>query len=172
MKHLERIGPTLLILFSIGISIFLAYTATQRTLTGLESTLWQIFVFAGGLAGSFIFGRQSAREAAKEIIKPHARGAARYLISLYKSILRARSAATIEASQDLAPSAGDHVIRAYLIAIFTEQLATADDALENWRDILDEELEDLIEKLREDNTTPEELESLIGKLREDNTNEV
>jgi hypothetical protein len=172
MKHLERIGPALLLLFSIGVSVILAYTATTRTLTGLESTLWQIFVFAAGLAGSFIFGRQSAREAAKEIIKPHARGAARYLISLYKSILRARSVATIEASQDLESSAGYHVMRAYLIATFTEQLATADDALENWRDILDEELEDLIEKLREDNTTPEELEDLIEKLREDNTNEV
>ena len=80
--------------------------------------------------------------------------------------------ATIEASQDLESSAGYHVMRAYLIATFTEQLATADDALENWRDILDEELEDLIEKLREDNTTPEELEDLIEKLREDNTNEV
>ena len=172
MKHLERIGPALLVCFSIGISIILAYTATQRTLTGLESSLWQIFVFAGGLAGSFIFGRQSARDAAREVLKPHARGAARYLISLYKSILRARSAATIEVPQDLESSAGHHVVRAYLIAIFTEQLATADDALENWRDILDEELEDLIEKLREDNTTPEELASLMEKLREDNTNEV
>lgn len=172
MKHLERIGPALLLLFSIGISIILAYTATQRTLSGLESALWQIFVFAGGLAGSFIFGRQSAREAAKEILKPHARSAARYLISLYKSVLRAKSAASIEVSQDFKSHENYHVIRAYLIATFTEQLATADDALENWRDVLDEELEDLIEKLREDTTTPEELEGLIEKFREDNTNEV
>ncbi len=141
-------------------------------MTGLESTLWQIFVFAGGLAGSFIFGRQSAREAAREVLKPYARGAARYLISLYKSIMRARSAATMQTPQDLESSAGYHVIRAYLIATFTEQLATADDALENWRDVLDEELEDLIEKLREDITIPEELEGLIEKSREDNTNEV
>ena len=172
MKHLERIGPILLVCFSLCISVILAYTATQRTLTGLESMLWQIFVFAGGLAGSFIFGRQSARDAAREILKPHARNAARYLISLYKSILRARSAATMETPQDLESSAGYHVIRAYLIATFTEQLATADDALENWRDILEEELEDLIEKLRENNTTPEELEGLIEKLQENNTNEV
>ena len=169
MKHLERIGPALLLLFSIGISIILAYTATQRTLSGLESMLWQIFVFAGGLAGSFIFGRQSAREAAREVLKPHARGAARYLVSLYKSILRARSVTTMEVSQDLAPSAGDHVIRAYLIATFTEQLATADDALENWRDILKEELEDLIQELRESNTTLEELEDSIQQLSADNT---
>ena len=171
MKHLERIGPALLVCFSIGISVILAYTATQRILTGLESILWQIFVFATGLAGSFIFGRQSARAAAREILKPYARGAARYLISLYKSVLRARSAATMEVSQDFKSHEGYYVIRAYLIATFTEQLATADDTLENWRDILDEELEDLIEKLREDIATQEELEGLIERLREDNTNE-
>lgn len=172
MKHLERIGPALLLLFSIAVSIILAYTATQRTLTGLESVLWQIFVFASGLAGSFIFGRQSAREAAKEIIKPHARGAARYLISLYKSILRARAAASVELSQNFGSYEDYYVIRAYLIATFTEQLATADDALENWRDILGEGLEDLIEKLREDNPTSEEMEVLIEKLQSDNRNEV
>ena len=67
-------------------------------------------------------------------------------------------------------SHGDYnLIRGYLIAIFTEQLATADDALENWRDILGEELEDLIQKLQEENTTPEELEDLIQKLPHDNT---
>ena len=169
MKHLERIGPALLLLFSIGISVVLAYTATTRSLTNLESILWQIFVFAAGLTGSFIFGRQSASEAAREILKPHARNAARHLISLYKSILRARAAAAIKLPQRFEPHEDYHVIRAYLIAIFTEQLATADDALENWRDILKEELEDLIQKLREDNTTPAELEDLIQKLSPDNT---
>ena len=82
MKHLERIGPALLIFVSISISVILAYIATKRTLSSLESTLWQIFVFASGLAGSFIFGRQSAREAAREMIKPHARSAFRRLLSV------------------------------------------------------------------------------------------
>ncbi len=169
MKHLERIGPALLLLFSIGISVILAYTATKRTLTGLESSLWQIFVFAGGLTGSFIFGRQSAREAAREIIKPHARSAARQLISLYNSILRAKSVASVEVSQSFESHNRYNVIRAYLIAIFTEQLATADDALENWRDILEEEVEDLIQKLREDNTTSEEAAGVIQNFSLDNT---
>ena len=167
MKHLERIGPALLLLFSIGISIVLAYTATQRTLTGLESILWQIFVFASGLAGSFIFGRQSARDAAREILKPHARNAGRYLISLYKSITRA--VLVVEPSRNFESHEDYRIIRAYLIAIFTEQLATADDALENWRDILEGEVEDLIQKLREDNTTLEEAEGLIQKFSPDNT---
>lgn len=128
MKHLERIGPALLLLFSIGISIILAYTATQRTLSGLESMLWQIFVFAGGLAGSFIFGRQSAREAAREMIKPHARSAFRRLLSLYQSLRRAANA--IESAQQ-ADSDEDHKVAfAKLEIIVIEQLAATDDALE------------------------------------------
>ena len=167
MKHLERIGPALLLLFSIGISIILAHTATKRTLSGLESMLWQIFAFGGGLAGSFIFGRQSAREAAREILKPHARNAARHLISLYRSVTRA--SAVIGPPRNFESHENYHIIRAYLIGIFGEQMATADDALENWSDILGEELEDLIQKLREGAMTPEELENLIQELVPDNT---
>ena len=143
MKHLERIGPALLLLFSIGISIILAYTATQRTLSGLESMLWQIFVFAGGLAGSFIFGRQSAREAAREMIKPHARSAFRRLLSLYQSLRRAANA--IESAQQ-ADSDEDHKVAfAKLEIIVIEQLAATDDALEEWIDIVPEDVRELTE---------------------------
>lgn len=150
MKHLERIGPALLLLFSIGISIIVAYTATQRTLRGLESALWQIFAFAGGLAGSFIFGRQSAREAAKEIIKPHARKAFRRLVSLYRSLSRAADA--IKFAQDDKSLENQQATLAKLDAIVTEQLATADDALEDWNDIVPEDVEELKQKLQSDYT--------------------
>ena len=146
MKHLERIGPTLLVICSIGISVILAYTATQRTLTGLESILWQIFVFAAGLAGSFIFGRQSARRAAREVIKPHARSAFRRLIFLYL-ILR-RAAATIESAQHSESHENYQVILAHLEEIVTAQLLTADDALEDWNDIVPEDVEELKQKLQ------------------------
>ena len=150
MKHLERIGPALLLFFSIGISIILAYTATQRTLSGLESALWQIFVFAGGLVGSFIFGRQSAREAAREMIKPHARSAFRRLLSLYHSLSRA--ATTIEAAQISDSPEDDQVALARLEEIIVEQLSIADDALEDWRDIVPEDVEELEQKRQSDNT--------------------
>ncbi len=154
MKYLERIGPALLLLFSIGISIILAYTATQRTLSGLESALWQIFVFAGGLAGSFIFGRQSAQEAAREMIKPHARSAFRRLLSLYQSLSRA--ATTIESAQISDSHENDQVALARLEEIITEQLSTADDALEDWRDIVPEDVGELEQKRQFDNTRREE----------------
>ena len=133
----------MLLLFSIGISIILAYTATQRTLSGLESMLWQIFVFAGGLAGSFIFGRQSAREAAGEMIKPHARSAFRRLLSLYQSLRRAANA--IESAQQTDSDEDHKVAFAKLEIIVIEQLAATDDALEEWIDIVPEDVGELTE---------------------------
>lgn len=167
MKNLNWFLAGLLVFIAVGISALVVYTTTTRILTPVESILWQIFALTTGLAGSFIFGRQSAREAAKEILKPHARGAARYLVSLYKSISRARSVAAVELPQSFESYERYYVIRAYLTAIFTEQLATADDALENWRDILEEEVEDLIQKLQDNVATREEVEALIQKLLPD-----
>ena len=150
MKNLERIGPALLLLLSIGISIIFAYTATQRTLTSLESMIWQIFAFGAGLAGSFIFGRQSAPDAAKEIIKPHARKAFRRLVSLYRSLSRAANA--IKSAQDEESSENQRATLAKLDAIVTEQLATADDALEDWNDIVPEDVAELKQKLQSEDT--------------------
>lgn len=151
MKNLYHVGAGLLALVSIGVSIFVAYTVTRRTLTGLESTLWQIFVFGAGLTGSFVFGRQSAREAAREIIKPHARSAFRRLLSLYRSLSRALT--EIKLSQNSEDQEDSQVMLAKLEAIVTEQLATADDALEDWNDIVPEDVAELKQKLQSDNTT-------------------
>ena len=87
MKNLNWILPGFLILISLGVSVLVVYTTTTRVLTAVESTIWQVFVLTVGLAGSFIFGRQSVTEAAKEIIKPHARKAFRRLVSLYRRSL-------------------------------------------------------------------------------------
>lgn len=122
-----------------GISVFIA---SQRPLTSLENTLLQAFSLAFGIIGSFYFGKQSATDAAKQIIKPHARSAFRRLISLYESL--SRVGAEIENSKN---SQYEAITIAKLEAIVVEQLATADDALEDWRDIVPEEVEELRSKL-------------------------
>lgn len=146
MKNLHYIGAGFLVLVSIGISFFVAYIATTRTLSGVEGTLWQIFVLVAGLTGSFIFGRQSAREAASEIIKPHARSAFRRLITLYNGLSRAANA--IESSQSSKSDEDYQVLLARLEEIVTEQLTTADDALDDWDDIVPEDVAELKQKLR------------------------
>ena len=145
MKNLNWILAALLILVAIGISALVVYITTTRTLTTVESVLWQVFVLTAGLAGSFIFGRQSAKEAAKEMIKPHARSAFRRLVSLYESLSRASTA--IQLTESSESSEDIQVTIARLDAIITEQLNTADDALEDWRDIVPEDVEELKQKL-------------------------
>ena len=140
MKTLERIASRLLIAISVVVAGLFAYVATTRPLTGLESVLLQSFSLLAGLGGSFIFGRQSASEVAREIIKPHARSAFRRLLSLYQSL--SRVATTIESVQSV-ESPEYPVVIAKVEAIVIEQIATADDALEDWRDIVPEDVKEL-----------------------------
>ena len=171
IKNLKWIVLILLGLSTLALLSSSVYVAASRNLSSLESVLLQFIFLAIGCGVSFWVGQQSDKKAAKEILKPHARSAARDLISLYKSISRARAVASIGLPQQLEFHEDYHVIRGVLIATFTEQLVRTDDALENWRDILEEELEDLIQKLREESTTPKELEDFIKKLTSDNTTE-
>ena len=151
MKNLERFAPFLLILISLAVAGLFSHAATTRTLTGLESVILQFFSLMAGLVGSFFFGRQSAREAAREIIKPHARSAFRRLLSLYQSL--SRVADVIESSQNSESPEGNQVTLAKLEAIVVEQLSSADDAIEDWRDVVPEDVKELDQRVSPDNTT-------------------
>lgn len=135
----------MLILISLGVAGYFVHVTTTRTLTGLESVLLQIFTLVTGLVGSFMFGRQSAQEAAKELIKPHARSAFRRLLSLYDSL--SRVAYTIESSQNFDSQEDYQIAFAKLEGIVVEQLTTASDALEDWSDIVPEDVEELRQRL-------------------------
>ena len=145
MIKLKYIVPVL-----IGVSILalsgLVFIAATRNLSGLESVLLQIISLAIGIGVSFYIGRQSAQSAAREIIKPHARSAFRRLISLYQGLQRV--ATTIESSKKSGSQEDYQVTLGKLEAIVTEQLTTADDALEDWRDIVPEDVNEIHQKLR------------------------
>lgn len=152
MNKLERYGPpALFILVSLVTAGFFGYVATTRALTTLESFVWQFLSLLIGLIGSFIFGRQSAQKAAREFIKLSSRSAFRRLLSLYESI--SRVAYTIESAQS-SESPDDFQLKlAELEGIVFMQLQTASDALEDWRDIVPDEVKELQEKLSSDDTT-------------------
>lgn len=145
----ERL-PVLLVTTAIIIAIVAVLVSAFRQLSSLENTLLWIISLALSLVGSYYIGRQSATEAAREIIKPHARSAFRRLISLYESL--SRVGAEIEASNG---AQSKELTIAKLEAIVVEQLATADDALEDWRDIVPDEVSELRSRL----TTARDLES-------------
>lgn len=146
MPLLERWFPAFLVVMSFFVSAFSVYIATQRTLTNLEGVLLQSFSLITGLVGSYFFGRQSARDAAREIIKPHARSAFRRLMSLYESL--SRVGAEIEISRSSKGNKNGEIALAKLEAIVIEQLATADHALEDWSDIVPEDVAELRTRMK------------------------
>lgn len=145
MKPVEGRLPAVMIAVALAVSALSVYVAAQRALTGLEVALLQVFVLFFGLAGSFLFGRQSAKDAAREIIRPHARSAFRRLMSLYLSLRRV--GVEITSAQAAGQPQDKRVVFARLEAIVIEQLATADDAIEDWYDIVPEDVKELRERL-------------------------
>lgn len=146
-------GACLLILISVGLAITYIVIASRRILTPLEGTMFQFFVLGLGIMGSFLFGKQSAKQAAMDLIKPHARSAFRRLITLYKSLSRLALAIDQAKRKEISVT-NNNLILEKLEAIVIEQIATANDALEDWRDIVPEEVKEITDKVskaRKDN---------------------
>lgn len=145
MDKSKRAG-IILIAVALAIAIFFPMVATYRNLTGLENVLLQVFSFCIGLIGSYVLGRESASQAARELIKPHARSAFRRLLSLFRSL--SRLATAIQAArQSNNPDPTTSLILDKLEGMVIEQIATADDALEDWRDIVPEDVKEIRDKL-------------------------
>ena len=87
-----------LVITSIIIAIIFSIVAAFRNLSSLENVLLQYCSLIAGLIGSYIFGRQSAKEAGTELIKLHAKSAFRRLMSLYSSL--SRLAVAIQAARN------------------------------------------------------------------------
>ena len=154
----EGIISGVLILGSIAVSIVFSIIASNRALTSLEAVLLQSFGLGAGILGSFIFGRQSAGKAAREMVKPHSRSAFRRVLSLYQSL--SRLASVIENAKYFSSKLDELNNSNYgylpvLEAIVTEQLSTANDALEDWRDLIPEDIQELERRIKERKTSSE-----------------
>ena len=124
-----------------GSTVVFATIAAIRDLTSLESVLLQFIALAIGCGVSYWVGKTSVKEAAEEIIKPHAKSAFRRLIFLYLTL---RKAANIIKSSNSSESQEEYeMLLARLEEIIAAQLITADHALEDWNDIVPEEVEEL-----------------------------
>jgi hypothetical protein len=108
-----------------------------RSMSPVENTLFQILISGTGLLGSYIFGRNSAGAGALDVVRPHARAAFRRVAALYSSLYRLS-----EKIEELKEEGPDH--RLDLIqALVNEHIATGQDAIEDWRDIVPEEVAEI-----------------------------
>lgn len=140
--------PALLVLLSVGALGLFWYVAAVRDFTSLESFFWQLFGISFGFAGSVWGGRKSISGKSREISKPSARSAFRRLRSLYLSF--SQVAHNIEAAKNSDTYEKYRDSFAEIRGIVFMQLATADDAMEEWKDIVPEDVEELYHELSAD----------------------
>lgn len=129
-----------LIVAAFIVAGYMTYVSASRQLSALESALFQILVLAAGISGSFIFGRIAALKASRDVIRPHARSAFRRVFSLYKSLYNLSD--RIEEMRRDDPDPRLDVIQTTV----DEQITTGQDALEDWRDIIQDDVDEILER--------------------------
>lgn len=126
----------LLIAGSIALAVAFVIASATRELTTLEIVVLQVMVLLLSLVGSFVFSREFVDGAADQSLKRHAKSAFRRVLSLFRGL--SRIAEVVE-------EPGDDLRRALAVigATVREQIDTADDALEDWREIVPEDADAL-----------------------------
>jgi len=134
--------------FFLGFSFFsyiLAKTLLGK-LTAFELIMSQLFISGAGIYVSFIRGEQSAQEAANDIIKPHARSAFRRILVLYNRLF----ALAQEVEKTRIENKDNQKLESELDKIrfiLQDQIQTIDSSLEDWRDIVPDEVAEAEENL-------------------------
>ncbi len=152
----KRRIPWKLLLTLAAAILFLPFVlvATQRALSNLELVLLQAAATAVGVYASFASGRASVEATTNEFMRGRARTAIRRLILIYSGI--GRIAGEIEHQRQMNHSGAETdgesgALTAALDVIaarVSEQLATADNAIDEWRDLAPSDVEELEERAR------------------------
>lgn len=135
MKWRDIIFATLLLGVSISMMIVIILTAIERKLSVEEAIYMQAFSIMTALGSSYFFSRQGSEKLAKEMFAPHARSAFRRIVSLFQGISHI---AEIIDSKDDDRIKDDNSRLLAIKGIAFEQIRTANDALEDWREVIPE----------------------------------
>jgi len=142
MKKMLHNHLSIVLLFAVSaIIVFIfIYSSAMRELTTLENLMFQVIVLATSISGSVVLGRKLEQKEVGEIIKPYARPAFRKVMYLYGGL--SRVAKEIQKGLDR-PDDNSNNTLVVLKALVYEQICTVDDAMEDWRDIIPEDVEEL-----------------------------
>jgi hypothetical protein len=118
----------------------------------LATSLLQAATFIIGVLAAYIFAKASAAAAAIDLVRPYARSAFRRQRRLYEGLGRLIDEIDLQMSSDDANShPGLRILRAMII----EQVGTSGDALDDWRDLVPDEVAQL-ERREQGITAPEQ----------------
>ena len=138
-------------LFIILTFVCVAFVATLvivssiRELNPLESILLQVLILGTGVWATYLISQQSAVNTARDLLKPSARSAFRRAISLYRGLYSMKE--IIGQSRNNSQHAAEQVVDLIEVVV-NLQINTAEDALEDWRDLVPDEVADLESALR------------------------
>lgn len=136
-----------IVVFALLFFLVVALTSTKNSTR--ENNLYQFIFLAVGVAASFLTGRQSARAAAADVVRPTAKAAVRRLASLAAGMQGfgvALNAQREYMEEEAAENSGvlplNLVIQAQtmLEMQIAAQIRTATDAMEDWREFVPDEV--------------------------------
>ncbi len=153
IKFWNRLPGFSLIAIAAFTSAVFINRASSRRLSDLENIQFQIITMLIGLAGSYLLGSVTAREAAMDIVRPHAKSAFRRVLSLYESLRRLLYTMEMaKTSLDDNQQAIEAIERFQDLVI--EQLSTSGDTIEDWSDLVPDEVAKIKEKATRESCTP------------------
>jgi hypothetical protein len=129
----------------IGASVVLAVVTVlvgvHKPTNALATALLQAFTFILTTLGAYTFAKASANTAARELVRPHARSAFRRQRGLYMGLGRLIDEIDSQSAEqdDENVKLGLKILRAMII----EQVGMSGDALDDWRDLVPDEVAQL-----------------------------
>lgn len=131
----SKVLATLLVGVSLVMATVFVFVASNRELSTLELVVFQAMTLFLSLVGSFLGGRQFADASAEQSLRLHAKSAFRRVFHLYRGLGRVAAYVAEREETDA------QMILRVIEAVVKEQIDTAGDALEDWREIVPQDAE-------------------------------
>lgn len=144
----KYVKPLSACLLAIAISGYFIHISGQRELTTTEIVMFQVFILLFGFSGSYLFGKQSAKEAAHEIIRPHARSAFRRVLDVYRGLLALVQRVRHAREENQNDQKLSYELENIEFAL-NDITRTIDSSMEDWRDIVPEEVAEVEENIED-----------------------
>jgi hypothetical protein len=122
--------------------------ASSRELTDFENILFQAITFFLGIIGALGLGNETSKKNAEELIKQSARPAFRRSLGLYQDI--SQIAYLIAAPESKTPGVENPEVIGKIEVLINSLIRSADYSLEDWRDIIPEDVKELEKILRKE----------------------
>lgn len=144
----KHVKPLLACLLAVAISGYFIHISGQRELTTTEMVMFQVFILSLGFYGSYVFGKQSAEEAARKIIRPHARSAFRRVLDVYRGLLALVQRVRHARKENQNDQKLSYELENIEFAL-NDITRTIDSSMEDWRDIVPEEVAEVEENIED-----------------------